>query len=124
VIAAHWDFYNGETPDPRALPIDAADAALLHARLAGTAALERRPGWVVVYRDPLAVLLVREAERFPGLRGKALPIEAGPEAVRGRVPFACCQSAALSPVRSASAGGSALQAHTFTGRRAVAFSCP
>ena len=58
LIDAHWKFYNGEPFDGKVLDVDQADLALLPANLAGTAALAQRPGWMVIYHDDLAAILV------------------------------------------------------------------
>lgn len=87
VIAAHWNFYNGETVDPAALDLARADLALLPAKLVGAHHLAQAADWKVVYVDPLAVVLVRGAERFPKLAGINLPVQQGEEVVQGREPF-------------------------------------
>lgn len=87
VIAAHWNFYNGEPVDPSALDISRADLALLPAKLVGTDNLSKTPGWKVVYADPLAIILARDVERFPKLMGINLPVLASEEAIRGREAF-------------------------------------
>jgi hypothetical protein len=81
--------------DGKILDIGKADLALLPANLAGAAALARKPEWQVVYYDNLAVVLVREARRFPKIAGMALP-EPGPaDATKGRAPFPDGQSSRL-----------------------------
>jgi hypothetical protein len=87
VIAAHWNFYNGEPVDANALDLSRADLALLPAKLFGAQELSKKPGWKVVYTDPLAVILVRDAARFPKLAGIVHPVTAADEAIRGREPF-------------------------------------
>jgi len=87
LIAAHWKFYNGEPFDEKLLDIDRADLALLPAHLAGTVALAHRPGWTVVYYDDLAVILARDAGRFPQLQPLSLPVVGPKSAVLGRAPF-------------------------------------
>ena len=87
LIAAHWKFYNGEPFDEKVLPIDQADFALLPAHLAGTAALAHRPGWTIVYADSLAIVLVRDLERFPKLKSLKLPVIGLDSATQGREPF-------------------------------------
>ena len=87
LIAAHWKFYNDEPFDEKVLDVDRADLALLPANLAGTAALAHRPGWMVIYYDDLAVVLARDAERFPELRALSIPVVGAKAAVLGRAPF-------------------------------------
>jgi hypothetical protein len=87
LIDAHWKFYNGEPFDGNVLDVDQADLALLPANLAGTAALAQRPGWTVIYHDDLAVILAREAGRFPELSSLSLPVAGPKSAVEGRAPF-------------------------------------
>ncbi|HEV2437999.1 MAG TPA: hypothetical protein VG077_18545 [Verrucomicrobiae bacterium] len=87
LIDAHWKFYNHEPFDGKVLDVDRADLALLPANLAGTTALAHRPGWSVIYYDDLAVILARDAERFPELRGLSLPVAGSRSAVAGRAPF-------------------------------------
>ncbi len=87
LIDAHWKFYNHEPFDEKVLDVDQADLALLPANLAGTAALAHRPGWSVIYYDDLAVILARDVERFPELRGLSLPVAGPRSAVAGRAPF-------------------------------------
>jgi hypothetical protein len=87
LIAAHWRFYNDEPFDEKVLDVDQADLALLPVNLAGTAALAHRPGWTVIYYDDLAMILARDAERFPELRTLSLPVVGPKSAVEGRAPF-------------------------------------
>lgn len=87
IIAAHWKLYNGETVDESVLPINRADFALLPPKLAGVGTLRNRPGWQIAYSDETAVILARDAQRFPGLYGLHLPVEGPKEASLGRAPF-------------------------------------
>ena len=87
VADAHWSFYRGEPFDAAVLDVDRADYALLPAGLAGSVALSRKPGWTLVYLDPLAVVIVRDAARFKKLRALKLPARAGDEALAGSEPF-------------------------------------
>ena len=87
VIAAHWNFYNGEQVDPAALDVSRADIAMLPANLVGTVNLSQMPGWKTVYTDPLASVLVRDIQRFPKLAGIILPVVGPEEVIRGREPF-------------------------------------
>ena len=96
LIPEHWKFYNDEPVDARILDIGKADLALLPANLAGSLALARKPGWQVVYYDSLAVVLVREASRFPKLALERLPVAGPPEAAKGRASFPEGRSARLS----------------------------
>jgi len=59
----------------------------LPSKLVGTHKLAETPGWKVVYTDPLATLLVRDAGRFPKLAGMTLPVIADENSIRGREPF-------------------------------------
>jgi hypothetical protein len=87
VITAHWNFYNGEAVDATALDVSRADLALLPTKLVGTDNLSKTPGWKIVYADPLAMLLVRDAGRFSKLAGMNLPMIASEDVIRGREPF-------------------------------------
>jgi hypothetical protein len=87
VIAAHWNFYNGEPVNSSALDISRADLALLPMNLVGAVNLSKTPGWKTVYVDLLAVVLVRDSERYPKLVGTDLPVKASEKAIRGREPF-------------------------------------
>jgi hypothetical protein len=95
LIPEHWKFYDGLPVDEKVLDIGKADLALLPVNLAGAVALAHAPGWVVVYKDNLAVVLVREIRRYPKLTDTKPP-EFGPEdADRGRAPFPEGRSARL-----------------------------
>jgi hypothetical protein len=87
LIPEHWKFYNGQPVDRKILDIGKADLALLPADLAGTLALSREPGWRVVYYDKLAVVLVRDPQRFPQLASAKLPEAGPPDATTGRAAF-------------------------------------
>jgi hypothetical protein len=87
LIAAHWKLYNGENVDQSVLPIDQADLALLPTKLAGALALRNRPGWRVVYFDETAALLVRDVQRFSGLKDVQIPVQGPKEASESRAPF-------------------------------------
>jgi hypothetical protein len=87
LIAAHWKFYNGETVDQSALPIDQADFALLPPKLAAVESLRLRPGWQIVYSDETAAILVRNAQRFSGLKDMHLPVQGSKAASLGRARF-------------------------------------
>ena len=87
LIPEHWKFYNGQPVDRKILDIGKADLALLPADLAGTLALSREPGWHVVYYDKLAVVLVRDPQRFPQLASAKLPKAGPPDATTGRAAF-------------------------------------
>ncbi len=87
LIKAHWKFYNAEPYDEKALEVNAADLALLPSNLAGAIALGKKPEWQAVYFDDTAVVLVRQAGRFPKLGSLKLPVE-GPKAESlGRAAF-------------------------------------
>lgn len=87
VIAAHWKFYNGEPVDKTALDIGRADFALLPANLAGGFALAKNYVWQPVYVDNLAVVLVKNLNRFPKLAGLKLPAQGNAQSTQGREAF-------------------------------------
>ncbi|HTY88904.1 MAG TPA: hypothetical protein VMB80_15675 [Candidatus Acidoferrum sp.] len=87
LIDAHWKFYNGEPAAETGLDLGRADFALLPANLAGTLTLVKQSGWVPVYLDGLAVVLVKNPNQFPKLNGLTLPVQGGPPAIQGRAPF-------------------------------------
>ncbi|GIK99991.1 MAG: hypothetical protein BroJett029_42000 [Alphaproteobacteria bacterium] len=82
---AHWRFYAGEDPGPGLDPA-AASVALLPTAY-GAVDWLRRAGWTLVYRDPLASVLVRTPADHPALATLRLPVQLGPAAVSGRVRF-------------------------------------
>ncbi len=85
VMDAHWRFYAGESPGP-ALNLSRAQVALLPT---GCGGIERlgAAGWTIVYRDPLATILVQAPSSFPKLSSLTLPIRVGAQAVQGRALF-------------------------------------
>lgn len=85
VMDAHWDLFHGRRLQP-ALALDRARVALLPTESGGVDLLHH-VGWATVYRDPLATVLVKSAGEFPALRGRRLPVLAGPEATAGREKF-------------------------------------
>jgi hypothetical protein len=87
LIAEHWKFYNGQTVNPNILNINESDLALLPVNLAGAVELAKRPGWRTIYYDSLAVVLARDAARFPKLQKLALPVAGSEAATAGRMPF-------------------------------------
>jgi hypothetical protein len=97
LIPEHWKFYRGEEVDPEILDIGKADLALLPANLAGTLALSHREGWQVAYYDDLAVVLVRQARRFPKLALEKLPVAGPADAAKGRESFPAGRPARLAP---------------------------
>lgn len=79
LMDAHWQLYAGKDPGP-ALDLERAEVALLAAASPADAVLRAR-GWTEVYRDPLALVLVRRA-------AGSLPIEhRGADAITGRTDF-------------------------------------
>jgi hypothetical protein len=88
LIAAHWKLYNVQPLDSKILDVDQADIALLPSTLAGAGALRDRPGWKTIYFDDTAVILARDAQRFPKLARLHLPIEGPKSAATGRAAFA------------------------------------
>ena len=87
LIAAHWEFYNGQPYDGKVLDVDQADLALLPANLAGTTALAHRAGWTLIYYDDVAAVLVSEVNRFPELSSLSIPVMGPKSAALGRAPF-------------------------------------
>ena len=85
-ILEHWNFYNDQPVDKQVLDIDRADVALLPCKLAGALALQRR-GWLPVYADAVAVVLVRDPALFPKLPREGLPVLGGAGATTGRAAF-------------------------------------
>lgn len=82
---AHWRFYAGEDPGP-ALDLGAAAVALLPTA-SGAVDRLRQSSWTLVYRDPLASILVREPAAYPALATSSGPMQLGPTAVSGRARF-------------------------------------
>lgn len=82
---AHWRFYAGEDPGS-ALALDAAAVALLPTAYGAIDRL-RQAGWTLVYRDPLASVLVRDAAQYPALATLRRPVQLGPAATAGRARF-------------------------------------
>jgi len=87
LIAAHWKLYNGEPFDTNVLNLAHADYALLPSHLAGSFALAKKDGWLPVYYDDLAVVLVKDPREYPGLSGVVLPVKGDSSATQGRDPF-------------------------------------
>jgi hypothetical protein len=87
LLAEHWKFFDGKPFDPAVLDLDAADYALLRSDVVGISHLKNRPGWVLVYQDPLAQVFVRDPDRFPKLAGQTQRVTRGLEALAGREPF-------------------------------------
>jgi hypothetical protein len=87
LLAEHWKFFDGKPFDEAVLKVDTADYALLRSDTPGIAHLEKRPGWTLVYQDPLAQVFVRERARFPKLAAQTQRATRGPEALAGREPF-------------------------------------
>lgn len=87
LLAEHWKFFDGKPFDPAVLNLDAADYALLRSDTVGSSHLEKRPGWTLVYQDPLALVFVRERARFPKLAALTKRVTRGPEALVGREAF-------------------------------------
>jgi hypothetical protein len=100
LIAEHWKFYNAQPVNEKILNLDQADLALLPINLAGALALGKTPGWQAAYLDDLAVVLVREAQRFPVLQRGNLPIRGAADAAIGRVPFPHGPSARITPAEA------------------------
>jgi len=96
LIPEHFKFFRGEPVDPKILDIGKADLALLRADLPGTRVLSTTDGWKVAYYDDLAVVLVRQPDRFPKLSVEKLPVAGPPDATKGRSPFPDARPARLS----------------------------
>jgi hypothetical protein len=94
-ILEHWNFYNAQPVNPQILDVNKADLALLPAHLAGAVELSKTPGWVAVYVDEVAVVLVHNISRFPNLPS-SLPVQGAAEATIGRAPFPDHQTSAVS----------------------------
>lgn len=86
LIDAHWNFYSGKALASDVLDIAKADFVLMP-HLDGAKSLSQQAGWMVAYADPIAVVIVRDAARFPKLAKLELPVVAGKSAVQGRVSF-------------------------------------
>ncbi len=82
---AHWRFYAGDDPGP-ALDLAAAAVALLPTGYGAVDRL-RLTGWTLVYRDPLASILVRDPIAYPALATLRQPVQLGPAATAGRARF-------------------------------------
>jgi hypothetical protein len=85
VIAAHWDFYSGQAMRPE-VKWNEADLALLPTD-GGGARLLAAAGWRVVYRDPLATVLVRNDGKHASFRSVEGPLLRGADALDGRKAF-------------------------------------
>jgi len=83
VMDAHWRLYAGENPGPD-LPLNQARYALLPSSSRGVDLLFHL-GWTILYHDPVAVVLVRDANFLPKHSWRA--IDGGTAAVTGSVPF-------------------------------------
>jgi hypothetical protein len=93
LLREHWNFFEGKPVDPKVFDIGQADFALLRTDVVGISLLEANASWKLVYRDPLAVVLVREINRFPKLTGVALPVTRTAETLLRRDPFPSTVSA-------------------------------
>jgi hypothetical protein len=89
VIREYWRLYDGAAPDPAILDLARADYALVRARndIGWWLLCEPPHRWTLVYRDPVAVVLVRDVPRHPRLGEIRLPVEMPASAVMGRVRF-------------------------------------
>jgi hypothetical protein len=98
LLREHWNFYDGKTTDQTIFDLNKADFALLRTDVVGTAALKKLPAWKLVYHDPLAMIFVRDAARFPKLNALTVPINRTRlEALQGRAPFPEARSTASIP---------------------------
>lgn len=100
VIAAHWKAYLGDDFDEAVLPLAQADFALVPSYLAGAQALVDKHGWLALYVDDIAAVLVRKPEQFSKLAflklsGQSLPVTGPPEKIRGRAAFPQSPSARI-----------------------------
>jgi hypothetical protein len=73
LLREHWNFYDGKPVDQKIFDINKADFALLRTDVVGMTALEKNPQWKLVYRDPLAIVFVRDPNRFSKLQTIGLP---------------------------------------------------
>jgi hypothetical protein len=87
IITNHWQVYNAQPYDTNTLNLAKADFALLPSYLKGAFDLAKQPGWSPAYVDDTAVVLVRDAARFPLLAKETLPLIANKKASQGRAPF-------------------------------------
>jgi hypothetical protein len=88
LIREHWNFLDGRPFNENVFDINRADIALLSTGDPGWKTLRSQdPRWMLAYRDNISVVLVRDAERFPGLQSVALPVEAPASLLAGREPF-------------------------------------
>jgi hypothetical protein len=87
VVRANWAFYNGDPVDSRVLDLRQAEAALVPRSLAGPPVLVNERGWECAYLDPLAVVLVRDPSRYPGLLRFRLPKVGDDSIVRSSAAF-------------------------------------
>lgn len=86
VYKAHWDFYAGKGLGP-GVDWAQAELALLPTPNPGTLTLLKSGEWLVSYRDPLAIVLVRRGSRHEAhVRAVGTQV-AGDEALLGREPF-------------------------------------
>lgn len=86
VYKAHWDFYAGKGFVP-GVDWTQADLALLPTSNPGALHLLRSGDWLVSYRDPLAIVLVRRGSRHETTVRAAGTVVAGNEALLGRERF-------------------------------------
>jgi hypothetical protein len=87
LLAEHWKFFDGKPFNEAVLNLHAADYALLRSDTVGISHLKSRPGWTLVYQDPLALVFVRDRARFPQLAALTERVTRGPEVLVGREPF-------------------------------------
>lgn len=88
LLREHWRFYDGKPADPKIFDVTKADFALLRTDVVGISTLGKQREWKLIYRDPLAVVFVRELSCFPKLNGLTFPISrTRKEALEGRAPF-------------------------------------
>jgi hypothetical protein len=85
VIAAHWDFYRGKAMNP-AVKWSEAEVALLPTGSGGVKLLVDA-GWRILYRDPLASVLVSPHGRYAESALGPPLLRRENEALRGRVRF-------------------------------------
>ena len=77
------------------LKLEQADFALLPPGMAGAVMLWKKYGWQPVYRDDVAVVLVKDIKQFPLLAGLQATVEGTAESVKGRAAFPDTPSARL-----------------------------
>jgi hypothetical protein len=95
VFDAQWNFYNGDMSRQPVLNLEQADFALLPPNMAGVVMLWKQGVWRLVYRDDVAVVLVKGMKQFPLLAGLQATVPGSAEGVKGRAAFPNAPSARI-----------------------------